>query len=444
MLESLSQKLRGAVQKIASLTSVNDKVIDELVQEIKRALIAGDVNVQLAEQIAKNIKEKASGKIPAGMSRRDYIIKTVYDELISIMGGERPEISIKPKKILLVGLFGSGKTTTAAKLAKFYQKKGLSVGLVACDTVRPAAYEQLQQLSEKIGARFYGEKAEPNAAKIAKNASQKLSTDILIFDSSGRDALNSQIIDEIKSIAESAKPDEKILVIPADIGQAAKEQAEAFQNALGITNVIVTKLDATGKGGGALTACYETKSKVVFVTTGELPENMEVYDSKRFVARLIGMPDLETLLEKAKETVKPDIAEKIISADFNIEDFIKQMESMQSMGPLSNIVDMMGFGGKVPKDALQGHEDKMKKWKHIINSMTKDEKADPEIISPTRIVRIAKGSGTNEADVRDLLNNYNKIKKMMKSFNPAAMKRGNMQQLLRQLGGRGGLKGLGL
>ncbi|MBI2583139.1 MAG: signal recognition particle protein [Candidatus Aenigmarchaeota archaeon] len=441
MLESLSKKLRSALQKISNIGSVDEKAVSELVGEIKRALVGGDVNVHLAEELAENIRKKSLGKLPAGMTRRELVVKTVYDELASIMGGEKPEIKIKPKKMLLVGLFGSGKTTTAAKLARFYQKKGFSVGLVCCDTVRPAAYEQLHQLSQQIGAQFYGEKGEINAAKIAKNALQKTKTDVIIFDSSGRDALDENLVKEIKSVASEAKPDERILVIPADIGQAAKEQSSAFQKALGITDVIVTKLDATAKGGGALTACYETGAKVIFVTVGEQPDKLEIYDSKRFVARLVGMPDLETLLEKAKAAVKPELTEKIAKADFDLEDFIKQMESMQSMGPLGQIVDMIGLGGKVPKDLLSVQEEKMRKWKHIMNSMTRHERQSPDIINTPRISRIAKGSGTSEQDVRELLGNYNKIKKMMKQFSPANMKRGNMAKLLRQFGG---MKGLGL
>ncbi|MEM7819205.1 MAG: signal recognition particle receptor subunit alpha [Candidatus Aenigmatarchaeota archaeon] len=436
MLKGLSEKLRESIEKIVKLGSIDKNVVEELIKDIQRALLSADVDVNLVFQLSENIKNRAFEKIPAGLTRKEHIIKIVYEELTNIMGKEKPTIELKPKKILLVGLYGSGKTTTAAKLARFYQKKGLKPYLICCDVVRPAAYEQLEQLAKKIDVPFYGEKNEKDSSKVLKNALKKVSGDVIIVDSSGRNALDDELKKEIKKLNEILNPDEKIFVIPADIGQAAREQAEAFNNALGITDVIVTKLDATAKGGGALTACNTTGAKIKFITVGETVEDIQVYNPEKFVARLLGFPDLETLLEKAKSVVDEEKAKKIIKGDFDIEDFYSQIESMQKMGPISQILDMMGlskFEKKIP-GGIDVQETKMKKWKYIIQSMTKEERANPDIINHSRISRIAKGSGCSESDVRELLANYNKTKKMIKKISLSKLRRSGFGGMFRQFG----------
>jgi len=439
MLEGLATKLRSALDRLSK--GADKATVDALLNDIQRALIAGDVDVNLAKELTNSIRKRAFEKIPEGLTRREWIVSIVYEELTKTLGGSGFAVTLKPKKILLCGLFGSGKTSTAAKLARFYQKKGLRPGLVCCDTYRPAAYEQLQQLAAKIDVPFYGEKGEKNSTTVLKNALKKIKCDVLIVDSSGRDALDPSLVKEIQELNLILNPDEKILVLPADIGQAARVQAEAFQKALGITDVIVTKLDATAKGGGALTACYMTGAKVRFVTVGETAEDLESYDPKKFVARLIGMPDLETLLEKAQAVAKPELAEKIIKAEFDLDDFIQQIEAMQQMGPLTGILDMLGLGGKIPKDLLEIQQGKMKKWKFMMQSMTKAEKANPDVIDAPRVKRISRGSGCSEAEVRELITNYNKIKKMTKQLGlgkgMGALKRGNLGRMF------GGFKGMG-
>ena len=265
---------------------------------------------------------------------------------------------------------------------------------------------------------------------------KKIKADIIIVDSSGRDALDKELINEIIAINSVLKPDERILVIPADIGQAAKEQADAFHKALGISDVIVTKMDATAKGGGALTACYATGAKIKFVTLGETLDDMEIYDPKRFVIRLVGMPDIETIVEKAKAAGLEEKAEKIIKADFDLNDFYEQMAGIGQVGSFSGIAGMLGLGNKIPKEMLDQQQEKSKKWKFMLDSMTPEEKQNPDIIEQSRIRRIAKGSGASETEVRELLSNYHKTKKMSKQLGLSKMRQGDIAKLLR----RGGIK----
>lgn len=435
MLSSLSNKLKQSIEKLTR-GSVDKEAVESFLKEIQRALIESDVDIELVFELSENIKKKALSDLPPGLTRKEYTVKTVYEELARILGDKKYDISLTPKKILMVGLFGSGKTSTTAKLARFYQKKGLKPCVVACDTIRPAAFEQLEQLAKKIDVSFYGKKGEKDSSVVLKECLKQAKEDVIIVDSSGRSALDKDLIEEIKKLNTILNPDERILVIPADIGQAAKEQAVSFHNALNITDVIVTKLDATAKGGGALTACYTTNSKVKFITTGETVEDLQQYDPQKFVARLLGMPDLETLLEKAKSVVDEKSAQKVIEGDFTLDEFYSQIESMQKMGPLSQIMDMVGLGNMKMPGGLDVQESKMKKWKFIIQSMTKDEKRNPDIISSPRVKRIAKGSGTQETDIRELISNYSKLKKVMKKLNPNKLKRGGMGGLFRQMGMR--------
>ena len=301
--------------------------------------------------------------------------------------------------------------------------------------MRPAAYEQLEQLAKRIDVPFYGEKNEKSSPRVLKNAMKKINGDVIIIDSSGRNALDASLIDEIKNLNDLLKPDEKILVIPSDIGQAAKQQATAFHDALGISDVIVTKLDATAKGGGALTACNLTGAQVKFIAVGETPEDLQQYDPEKFVSRLLGFPDLETLLEKARSVVDEKSAKKIMKGDFGMDDFLVQIESMQKMGSMSQILDMAGLGKVAAKKGNIGEqEEKMKRWKYAIQSMTQAEKQDPDMINSSRVRRIAAGSGVKESEVRELLANYSKIKKMMKQFSPGKLKRGGLGGMFRQFG----------
>jgi signal recognition particle subunit SRP54 len=442
MLDKLGESLKDSLRKLLKISLVDKKLVDELTLDIKKSLISGDVNLELATKITESIKKRALEEKPkSGLTHREHVINIVYEELVKLLGAEpgKFEIKEKPTRILLVGLFGSGKTTTAAKLAKLFKKQGLKVCLVQTDTWRPAAYEQLKQLSEKINIPFYGVKDEKDPVKIV----QKFEPDygrfnVVIFDSAGRDALSAELTTEIKKLNQAVKPHEKLLVMSGDIGQAAKAQAKAFKENIGVTGVIITKLDGTAKGGGAISACAETGAKVKFIGVGEHIDDFEDYEPKRFVSRLLGLGDLQTLLQKAEEAMKKEdaeaLAKKFIKAEFTFDDLMKQMEALQKMGPLSQIMSMIPGASmaKIPPELMQVQEGKLKTWKFIIQSMTKQERDNPDLIDGSRIRRIAKGSGKPESDVRDLVKQYNQMKKMMKMMGNQKQ----MQKLQKMMGGK--------
>jgi len=436
VLEKLGSALKGAMRKIAGKGFVDKEIMDEMSRDMQRALLQSDVNVKLVFELTKKIKDRAMNeKPPSGLTQKEHVINIVHEELVNFLGGKAVEMEIKPTKILLMGLFGSGKTTTAGKLALFYKNKGLKPCLIACDTYRPAAYEQLTQIGEQLGVTVFGNPGEKDSRKVMEESLKKTGKfDVIIADSSGRDALNRDMIKEIEDLNGILKPEERILVIPADLGQKAEEQSRSFQGAVGITGVIVTKMEGTAKGGGALSACAETGAQVNFIGVGEKMEALEKFDAERFISRLIGFGDLKTLVEKAKEVGAEKTAEKMISGKFTLEDFYQQIEQVQGMGSLSQLTKMIpGFSKlskKMPGNFMDVQEEKMKRFRFIIDSMTPEEKRDPDKISGTRLKRIAKGSGCSESEVRELLKMYKQSKKIMKKMKPG--RRGN--RLMQQLG----------
>jgi len=425
VLENLSSKLKDSLAKIAKSMFVDDRLIDELIKDIQRALLQADVNVKLVFDLSKNIKDRVKQeKAPAGITQKEHLIKVVYEELVKFLGGDKNEIKIdkKPFKILLVGLYGSGKTTQAGKIAKFYQKRGYKVGMVQTDTWRPAAYKQLKTLGEQINSQVFGSEKEKDPIKILKEAEKHFNEfDIAIIDSAGRDALSSELIKEIETVNKELKPDEVLLVISADIGQAAQKQAQQFHDSCKVTGIVATKMDGTAKAGGALSACAVTGAPVKFIGVGEKIDDLEQFNPKGFVGRMLGMGDLEALLEKAKEAIKEEDAEelgkKFLKGEFNFLDLYEQLEAMGKMGSLSKLMELVpGLGGvKIPKEMLEGQESKLKVWKHIMQSMTKEELEDPELLTSARIDRIATGSGTSASEVRQLLKQYRQTRKIMKA-----------------------------
>jgi len=444
VLEKLSQSLKGTLQKIAKSLFVDEKLINELVKDIQRALLQSDVNVKLVFELTNSIKERIKKEeTPGALTKKEHLINIVYEELTKFLGGEKAELVLKneqPDKIMLVGLFGSGKTTTAGKLAKYFTKRGKKVALLGLDVHRPAAMTQLEQVGKSVNVPAFISKEEKDPVKIFKKFEQDLKKfDIVIVDTAGRDALSKELIDELRKVYDAVKPSETLLIISADIGQAAQEQAKTFHDAGAITGVIITKMEGTAKGGGALSACAVTGAPIKFIGTGERPDDFEAFNPKGFVGRILGMGDLEALLEKAKEAITEeeakDMEKKILKGEFNLIDLFQQMEAMSKMGPLGKVLEMIpGFGQiSLPKDMLKVQEGKLKKWKHAMNSMTKAELENPDIITAERIDRISKGSGISISDVRDLLKQYKQSKKMIKM-----LKGESPEKLMKKLKGKAG------
>lgn len=418
-MADLSERLRAFVGKISSIVNFSDREIEEIIKDLQRCLLQADVDVDLVFKLSENIRKKAKKEPEAGVSKREYIIKLIYDELVEILGGKESEIKLEPHKILLLGLFGCGKTSLAGKLAYFYKTHGLPVVLVGCDFSRPAAFEQLEQIAKLVNVPVINGKNIKEAEKELKDQKNK----IIIIDSAGRDALNKNLINEIKEIDKVFKPEEKYLVIPAELGQDARRQAEEFKLAINITGVVVTRMDATAKGGATLTACKMSGAKVKFLSVGEKVQDLDKYIPERFVSRLLGFGDLQSLLEKFK--IKEEEIKKIEEGELDLNIFYQQLVEMQKQGSIKKIIDMIpGFGQlKLPTEALDVGEEKMKKWKYIIDSMTPEEREKPEIIKSSRVERIAKGSGTKIQEVNELISNFKKMKKLMKKMNPKQMKK---------------------
>lgn len=318
-------------------------------------------------------------------------------------------------------------TTTISKVAKFYSKRGFKVAAVGLDVHRPAAPEQLQQAMQRVGSPSFIKIGEKNALKIYQDFENDLNKfDVILVDTAGRDALSQDLIEELEKLNNYIRPDERLLVISGDIGQAAQKQAQQFHESCNITGVVITKMDGTAKGGGALSACSVTKAPVKFIGVGEKVDDLEQFNPKGFVGRLLGMGDIEALLEKAQfaidDSKAEDLGKRIVEGDFNFIDLYEQMEAMQKMGSLQKIIDLIpGMGNmNIPKEMLNVQENKVKKWKFILQSMTKKELEDPELIDANRIERIAKGSGSNPTEVRELLKQYRMSKKMMKVMKGSA------------------------
>ncbi len=410
----LGEGLRQALAKLSKATIIDAKTIKEFNKSLQKALLSSDVEVQLVLKLTNEVEEKAlKSSIPKGVDPRDYITNIVYDELVKLVGeGYVPKM--EKKKILMMGLYGSGKTTTSAKLAKFYQDRGLSAGLICCDVSRPAAYTQLETLARQANVPFFGMKDEKSADKIAKEGLGKFKDkDIVICDTSGRSSLDSELIEELKRVNKVFNPDEKALVISADTGQIAGKLAREFDSAVKISGVIVTKMDGSGKGGGALSAASAASAKVMFIGVGEKLGNLEPFNPNTFIGNLLGIPDIESLVKHITTAISESKIDtkKLESEELNFETFYDQLGAMNNMGPLKNVFGMMG-AGNVPKELIDQGEVKLKKYKIIIGSMSKAERKNERLLhEPGRVARIAKGSGVTEKDVRMMVAEFNKMKK---------------------------------
>ncbi|MEM2137756.1 MAG: signal recognition particle receptor subunit alpha [Candidatus Anstonellaceae archaeon] len=429
----LGRSLRQALAKFTGAPVADEKAVKALCRELQRVLISSDVNVKLVFELTKRIENRAlDSKLAKGLSIREHVVKVVYEELAGIMG-EKYEPKLSPHKILLLGLYGSGKTTTAGKLSHFYKSRGLSVGVVACDVDRPAAYEQLEQVAKQSGTAFYGIKGEKDVRAILENAKSKWKEDIIIVDSSGRSAFEEALLEQLKVINSAFSPDEKFLVLSADIGQVAGKQAAQFHEAVGLSGVIITKMDGSGKGGGALSAVASSQAKVAFIGTGEKMDALEPFDAQKFVGRLLGFPDFAALMEKVKKIAEEkSLPETALEDKLTLKVFYEQLRAAKKLGPLSGVFSMLG-AADVPQDIVKTSEDKLKKYETIINSMTPKERDDAALLRKqhSRITRIAKGAGTTEQDVRELLTQFEKVSGMFTQFKKNRGFRKRMEKMMK-------------
>jgi len=435
--------VREAVRKFLGGGRSYEESVNEFIRDLQRELIRADVNVALVKQLTDRVRERAlKQEPPPGVSRRDWFLKAVYDELVSLFGGEG-EPRVMPRKlpwvILLVGVQGSGKTTTAGKLARYYSSRGLRVGLVSADTYRPGALEQLKTLAQQAGVMFYGEQS-GQAEEIAKRGVSELlskGAQLVIVDTAGRHGYGDEVglLEEMKRIAEAVRPDEVMLVIDAAIGQRAYDIARRFHEATPVGSIVVTKLDGTARGGGVLSAVAATGARVKFVGTGEKIEELEPFNPQGFVARVMGLGDIRALLERVREAEAEEKALKVVEEDIakgrvTMRTIYAQLKSIRRLGPLSKLLEMLPTASlpvKVGDEQVKLGEEKIRKWLHIIESMTYEELDDPEIIDRSRMRRIALGSGTTVADVKELLTYYRSVKAMLKRFR-------RDRSLLRRLG----------
>ncbi len=440
MLDILKTGLRAALKKIVNSSGIDEALIKELAKDIQRALLQSDVNVKLVFEITKNLEQRSLNENPPpGLSRKDHIVKILYEELSKLLGIEQTQFSFQPGKlnrVLMLGIQGSGKTTITAKLSKFLSKQGYRVAVIGADTYRPGALTQLKTMCEKANVEVYGEENNKDSPQIVKNGLKHFESstlDVILIDTAGRHKEEKDLLEEMTRISKVAQPDLVLLVIDGTIGQQCYNQAEAFHKIVPVGGIIITKLDSSAKGGGALAAAAATGSQIMYIGTGERIDDLEKFSSTRFVGRLLGMGDIQALLDMAKRLENEGDEERlkrISHGKMNMEDFYFQIEEATRAGGLRSIMENMpGFSGMIKEDQLEQQEERMQKWRFIIQSMTKGEKADPDLLNASRIKRIARGSGWSEHDVKELLKAYKNSKDMMK-----ASKGRQMQGLLRKMG----------
>lgn len=453
MLDNLRTGLRSAIKKIVRASDINEDLINSLCKDVQRALLQSDVNVKLVLEITNRIRDRAINEEPVkGLTRKDHIITILYGELATLLGysgqtiknidkSQNPEERIinfesnRQSTVLMLGIQGSGKTTVTAKVARWLLKHGYSVGVIGADTWRPGALTQLRMNCSRINVEVYGDETNTNAIDIVKKGLKHFkiqNIDVIIIDTAGRHKEESSLLEEMREMRNEIHPDLVLLVIDGTIGQQAFNQAKAFHEAAVVGGIIVTKLDGTAKGGGVLSASAVTGAKVMFVGTGERIDDLEVFSPTSFVGRILGMGDIKAILEMARGLelqADENQARRLLSGKMTIEDFYAQMENVGRMG-IRNVIDNLpGMSGMVKEDQLDALEGKMEKWRFIIQSMTKDEKKNPEIVNESRRKRIARGSGLTEHEVKELVKQYNNSKTLMKQT-----KGRQMQGMLRKFG----------
>ena len=425
-LESLRKSLSNSVRNVLRLPLVDEKAIKELTKDLQRALLQADVNANFVLDLSNKVEERClNEKLPIGISRREHVVKVLYEELTIFLGDKPVNITIATEKaytIMLVGIQGSGKTTSSVKLARFYQKRGLKPTIICADTFRPGAFDQVKQLADKVGINVHGDKKVKDAKKIISGALNRLKKEksgLIIVDTAGRHKDEKELMKEMKMMADFVKPDEVTLVVDGTIGQQAMNQAKAFNELTSVGSIIVTKLDGTAKGGGALSTAVATGAKIKFIGTGEKIDDFEEFIPANFVGQLLGMGDLEGLVKKVRDAeseISKDKAKSLMRGKFTLKDLYDQMEGMRRLGPLKKVWSMIPGGQGISDDMIDVAEGKLESWKYILQSMRNDEMEEPKILNSSRIRRVARGSGKSEKEVKELINQYNAVKKMMKSF----------------------------
>ena len=425
VLDRLGSSISAALKKLFGAAVVDEATVKELVRDIQRGLLQADVNVQLVLNISKRIEDRAlKEELPPGISRKEHVVKVVYEEITRFLGEKPVPFKIEPGKrrvIMLVGIQGSGKTTTAAKLARFLQKRGLKPAIICVDTFRPGAFDQLKQLADSINIPVYGDPESKNPIKIARRGLDNFQKqDVVLIDTSGRHKEEKNLIEEMKRLERSIKPDEVMLVIDGTIGQQAATQAKAFHDVTPIGSILVAKLDGSARGGGALSAVAAIGSPIKFIGIGEKIGDIEAFVPSRFVGRLLGMGDLESLIEKVKEAeikIPEKKAKRMLSGKFTLTDMYEQFEAMKTMGPFKRLLQMLpGMSNNIPEEMIDMAQDRLERWRIIIQSMTPKERETPKILSSSRVRRVARGSGTSEKEVKELVQQYNMMRRMMKQL----------------------------
>jgi signal recognition particle subunit SRP54 len=432
MFESLQDRLEGAFKNLKGEARITELNIAATVKEIRRALVDADVNYKIAKEFTDTVKEKAMGeKVINAISPSQLMVKIVKDELVRLMGGESVPFNSKgaPAVILIAGLQGSGKTTFSGKLANYLKKQKLSPILVAADVYRPAAMEQLRVLGEQIGVDVYQEPENKNPVEIAQNAireSRSKNKNVVIIDTAGRLAIDEAMMTEVANIKSAVNPQEILFVVDSMTGQDAVNTAKAFNDRLDFSGVVLTKLDGDTRGGAALSIKYTVSKPIKFVSSGEKLDTLDVFYPERMAQRILGMGDITTLVERAQEQFDEEQArkleKKIRKNQFDFADFKQQLEQIKKMGNLKDLMAMIPGVGKAMKD-IDISDDAFKGIEAIINSMTPEERANPDLIDGSRRRRIAKGSGKEVTDVNAFMKQFEQMREMMKTMNKMPMGR---------------------
>ncbi|MGE0880354.1 MAG: signal recognition particle protein [Acidimicrobiia bacterium] len=424
MFDALSDRFEGIFKRLRGKGRLTEADVDEVLREIRVALLEADVNLKVVRTIRDRVREQAIGAdLSKALNPAEQVIKIVHQELINALGGETLKINFAskpPTVILMAGLQGSGKTTNTAKLARYFKAQGRHPLLVGADLQRPAAVEQLRTLGRQVDVPVFSEPSDPVtvAAKGLEEA-RRLGRDVLIVDTAGRLAIDVELMDQVRRISDAVKPDYTFLVIDAMTGQDAVNTAEAFNQALALDGVILTKLDGDARGGAALSVKEVVGKPIAFASVGEKLENFEQFHPDRMASRILGMGDVLTLIEKAEQVYEKDQAEKaaarLLEGEFTFDDFLEQMNAIRKMGSLGSLVGMIPGMPKELKNAKLG-DDEFKRVEAIIHSMTLEERRRPEIIDGSRRQRIANGSGTSNGEVGQLVKQFREMQKMMKKM----------------------------